>query len=95
MNGFTDDQILEIRGGSAAFDPKLDALVKLAKNLTVNRGKPDAGLVDAFFEAGYNKGSLVELIAVIGDKTIMNYLHGVTQVPIDFPLAPVLEYEPA
>jgi hypothetical protein len=47
--------------------------------------------VDTFFAAGYTQGNLVDVIMVIGDKIISNYLHGVSQVPIDFPEAPVLE----
>jgi hypothetical protein len=27
----------------------------------------------------------------VSDKTAMNYLHNLTQVPVDFPLAPALE----
>jgi AhpD family alkylhydroperoxidase len=90
MNGFTDDQIIEIRQGSASFDAKLDALVKLAKNITETKGKADSTLVDNFFAAGYNEGTLIDLIMLIGDKTIMNYLHNLTKVPVDFPLAPSL-----
>ncbi len=91
LNGFTEDQILEIRGGSVSFAPKLDALARLVKSITKTHGKPDAALVDTFFAAGYNEGNLVDVIMVIGDKIISNYLHGVTQVPIDFPEAPILE----
>ena len=90
MNGFTDEQIIEIRKGGASFDAKLDALVKLAKNITETKGKADSALVDNFFAAGYNEGSLADLIVLIGDKTIMNYLHNLTEVPVDFPLAPAL-----
>ena len=90
MHGFSDEQIIEIRKGSASFDPKLDALVKLAKNITESRGKADSALVDSFFAAGYNEGSLVDVVMLIGDKTIMNYLHNLTEVPVDFPLAPEL-----
>jgi len=90
MNGFTDEQIIEIRKGGASFDAKLDALVKLAKNITETKGKADSALVDDFFAAGYNEGSLADLIVLIGDKTIMNYLHNLTEVPVDFPLAPAL-----
>ena len=90
MNGFTDEQIIEIRKGSATFDAKLDALVKLAKNITETKGKADSNLVDNFFAAGYNEGSLADLIVLIGDKTIMNYLHNLTEVPVDFPVAPAL-----
>jgi AhpD family alkylhydroperoxidase len=90
MSGFTDDQIIEIRKGGASFDAKLDALVKLAKNVTETKGKADSTLVDNFFAAGYNEGSLADLIILIGDKTIMNYLHNLTGVPVDFPLAPAI-----
>lgn len=91
LNGFTDEQILELRSGSAAFDPKLDALVRLAEAITETHGRPDPALLDAFFEAGYSKGHLIDVLIVIGDKIISNYLHTITQVPIDFPLAPELE----
>ncbi|MEM6630367.1 MAG: carboxymuconolactone decarboxylase family protein [Bacteroidota bacterium] len=87
MNGFSEEQILEIRGGSASFDSKIDALTRLVKDAVIQRGKPSAELVDAFFEAGYTKAQLVDVILVIGDKTISNFLHGITQIPIDFPLA--------
>lgn len=87
MNGFTEEQTLEIRGGSAGFDKKLNALVKLAKQLSEKRNAGDGTLVAAFFDAGYSKENLIDMIVHIGDKTISNILHAVTQVPIEFPLA--------
>lgn len=90
MNGFTDEQTIELRKGSASFNPKLDALVKLAKEITETHGRPAEATLNAFFEAGYTQGSLVDLIVAIADKVIMNYLHNITQVPIDFPVAPEL-----
>jgi len=91
MNGFTDEQILEIRSGHISFDAKLNALAQLVKDTTINRGKPSPDSVDAFFEAGYTESGLIDVIIAIGDKTITNYLHGITQVPIDFPVAVALE----
>lgn len=90
MNGFTDAQILEIRSGSAGFDAKLDALAQLVKSIAENRGAAEPGLVDAFFAAGWTKENLVDVIVTVGDKTVTNYLHRVTQVPVDFPAAPPL-----
>jgi AhpD family alkylhydroperoxidase len=90
MNGFTDDQLLDIRRGNAA-NPRLNALVKLAADITRNRGRASSELVDDFFEQGYTNENLVDLILQISDKTAMNYLHNLTQVPVDFPLAPSLE----
>lgn len=91
MNGFTDEQILELRGGSASFDPKLDALAKFVQDITVNRSKVSEQALDAFFAAGYTKANLVDAIVIIGDKIISNFIHGATNVPIDFPVAPELE----
>ncbi len=90
MNGFTDEQIIEIRQGSAQFNPKLDALVKITKEITLNKGKISESVLSNFFAAGYTKGSLVDVILNIADKVIMNYLHNITNVPIDFPIAPEL-----
>lgn len=90
MVGFTPDQIIGIRKGGAAFDAKLDALARLVKSAAERRGHAAPELVDAFFAAGYTEANLVDTVVVIGDKIITNYLHALTQVPVDFPAAPAL-----
>lgn len=90
MNGFTDEQILELRAGKASFDQKLDALAALAKNITENRGATSKDALENFFAQGYSKGSLIDVISLVGDKTISNYLHKTTDVPVDFPVAQAL-----
>ncbi len=91
MNGFTDDQILELRQGSFSSDDKFDSLVKIAKEITLNKGKVDDATLEAFFNVGYSKGTLVDVILAVGDKVVMNYLHNLTQIDIDFPVAQELE----
>lgn len=91
MNGFTEDQTIEIRSGKVSFDAKLDALAKYVKSAVVTRGKADQAVLEAFFVAGYTKENLVDTILLIGDKTITNFLHGATQIPVDFPAAQELE----
>lgn len=90
MNGFNDDQALEIRKGNISFDAKLDALVKLTKNIVNNRGHIDNTLLESFFKEGYNQGNLIDVIIQVGEKTITNYLHSITKIPIDFPPVPVV-----
>jgi len=90
MNGFDDAQILNLRAGKAPFDGKLDALAKLAKNTTENRGNTDAPVLENFFAAGWTKENLIDAISLVGDKTISNYINNTTKVPVDFPLAPPL-----
>jgi hypothetical protein len=46
--------------------------------------------VDAFIAAGYDTGHVVDVVMVVGDKIITNYLHALTNVPVDFPAAPAL-----
>ncbi|MCX6318083.1 MAG: carboxymuconolactone decarboxylase family protein [Bacteroidetes bacterium] len=87
MNGFTDEQVLELRKGSAAFDSKLDALVKFSASLVENRGRATSESKEAFFAAGYTEENMIDVIIVIGDKIISNYLHNLTGFEIDFPLA--------
>jgi AhpD family alkylhydroperoxidase len=90
MNGFSDAEVLDIRIGRSA-NAKLNALVQLAASITKNRGNADTQLVDNFFAQGYTNENLVDLILQISDKTAMNYLHNLTKIPVDFPLAPALE----
>ncbi len=90
MNGFSDEQLLDIRREKAD-NPKLNALVKLAAGITRTRGNAETALVDDFFAQGYTNENLVDLILQVSDKTAMNYLHNLTKIPVDFPLAPALE----
>ena len=95
MSGYTPAQILELRAGEASFDAKLDALAKLSKNITENRGATDANVIQNFFNAGWTKENLIDTIVLVGDKTITNYLHKTTEVPVDFPAAQPLETQGA
>ena len=89
LNGFSDEQLAEIRHGKSS-DAKLHSLVQLAADITKNRGNAAESSVEAFFAQGYTNENLVDLILLISDKTAMNYLHNLTKVPVDFPLAPEL-----
>lgn len=91
MNGFTEEQILEIRGGTATFDGKLNALAKFTLSVASNRGNATETAKNDFFAAGYTEANLIDVVIVIGDKTISNYIHNLTGFAIDFPLAPALK----
>ena len=94
LNGFNDEQIIEIRRGEASFDLKLNALLRFVKEATVNKGRVSDTTINNFFNAGYDRGSIIDVIIAIADKVVMNYIHNLTQIPIDFPLAQPLELEP-
>jgi len=90
MNGFTDAQVLELRGGSASWDGKYNALAKLSRSIAETRGNADEALVENFYAVGYTNENLVDLVTAIGIINITNIFHNLTQVEIDFPVAPEL-----
>ena len=86
MNGFSEQDTQDLRSGESK-NPKLSALVKLAKEISEKKGRVSDTALEVFYAAGYNNGSLVDVILQISDKIAMNYLHNLTQIQIDFPLA--------
>jgi len=86
LNGFTDNQILEIRRGGVSFDTRLDALAQLVNEMTSNKGNASQKAIDNFFAAGYTNESLVDTLMTISERTFSNYLNTIVNVPIDFPV---------
>lgn len=90
MNGFTDEQILEIRGGKASFESKLNALAKFTEAVVINKANISNEEKRAFFNAGYTEANMIDVVLLIGDKIMSNYIHNLTGFDIDFPIAPEL-----
>lgn len=87
MNGFSDEQILEIRKGTASFDEKLNALANFTASVVENRGKATKETLQNFLNAGYSEANLIDVVIAVGDKIVSNYTHNLTNIEIDFPLA--------
>lgn len=87
MKGLNDNPILELRHGKASWDKKLNALSKVSKEIAINRGKLSNTSLNAFYDAGYTKENLVDLVIAVGIITVTNTFHNLTDVEIDFPLA--------
>lgn len=90
MNGFNEDQIIELRKGGASWDQKYNTLARVAKAIAEHRGNISTELKQEFFDAGYNKENFVDLVIAAGIINITNTFHNLTGVEIDFPLAEVL-----
>ena len=94
MNGFTDDEAIQIRKGIIA-NERLNALVTLAQEVAKNAGRASAEAKQKFFDQGFDAKALIELVAVITAGTLTNYTFGLTQIEIDFPIAEPLVEEVA
>ena len=90
MNGFTEEEALELRNNSIV-DSKLNALVILVNEMINLKGHPTDATVDNFFEAGYNKSAFVEVIAIVALTTITNNIYHNGGFEIDFPKAQNIE----
>ena len=91
MTGFSEEEILQIRRGTARFDAKLDALARFVAEVVRERGHVSDEVKNAFFDAGYGEENFIDVIIAVGDKVISNFIHNVAEFKIDFPLAPELE----
>ncbi|GHN00662.1 alkyl hydroperoxide reductase AhpD [Cytophagales bacterium WSM2-2] len=91
MNGFSEEQILELRKGYFSLDSRIDALVKFAQAVTEHRGRIPEGVLENFFESGYTEANMIDVFLAIGEKTVSNYIHNLTELEINFPVAPELK----
>ena len=86
MNGFSEEETIELRGATIE-NTKLRAIAQLAKNVSENRGRATAEAVENFFAAGFDNKALIDLVGVTIEISFTNYLHNLTQIPVDFPAA--------
>lgn len=60
------------------------------KSAAENRGKVSDAERAELLDAGFTQENVVDIVIAIGDKIITNYLHNITEVPVDFPAAPAI-----
>ena len=90
--GFSHDEVIRLRLGTIE-DKKLRALTQLVREIVSQRGFPEEEYVKAFFNAGYSEAHFAELTPFVALKTMSNYFHHMTEVPIDIPKAPEIKEE--
>ncbi len=84
MQGMTEEEIMDIRKAQSP-DPKVDALARLTRDIISSDGNPSEENMRAFYEAGYSKGALVELVAQIALNIFTSYFNKIAQTPVDYP----------
>lgn len=85
MNGFTEEETIDLRKATIT-DEKLNVLTNLAKQVAEKSGHADDEVKERFFEIGYDEKALIEFVSVVIAVTFTNYVHGLTQVEVDFPI---------
>ena len=78
------DEILEqIRSGQPLADKKLDALHAFTLQVISNKGWVPEKDVQAFVEAGYTTGQVLEVITLISLMNLTNYVGHISSLPLD------------
>ena len=85
-HGFSKEDTLAIRRAKVA-DPKLQAILHLAKSIAEKKGHADQTTLDNFFAAGFNEAGVMELIGLVTVRVFTNYVYALTDIPVDFPEA--------
>ena len=83
MVGLSEEIINEALNNQVS-DVKLNILANLAVEITISRGKPKEESIQQFFNNGFGKGALVELIGLVALNTFNNYLNHIADTEIDF-----------
>jgi uncharacterized peroxidase-related enzyme len=71
-------------GGSS--DPKAEAAVHFAARVAQTRGKVGDADIEAVKKAGYSDAQIVEIVAVVAENVLTNFVNNVAETDIDFPV---------
>jgi len=85
LNGLSDAQITEVKGGTAQFDGRLNTLARLVHSILQNKTRADAATLEEFFAAGYEFPHLLDVILTIADNVISNIVSNTVHLPADNP----------
>jgi hypothetical protein len=84
--GYSKAETLDIRKGEVN-DPKLSAIILLAKAIVETRGYPANDFLVNFYAVGFNEAALMELVGLITVRIYTNYVFALSGIPLDFPAA--------
>ena len=86
--GISPEEVAAIRVGRPPQDVKFAALSNLARTLIETRGYPDASVLDAFLEAGFDRERALEVIGAVAASALTNYTASLTEPPLEAFLEP-------
>ena len=80
-----DTAEIEAARSANSSDPKVEAALRFARAVAINRGRiADVDLAD-LRAAGYDDASVIEIVVSVALNVLTNYVNNVAQTTIDFP----------
>ncbi|WP_020210252.1 carboxymuconolactone decarboxylase family protein [Gilvimarinus chinensis] len=80
-----DEAIVEALRNKTELPAKLEALREFTLDVVRNRGNVDDAKVSAFLEAGFTKRQVLEVVLVVSQKVMSNYVNHLAETPVDEP----------
>lgn len=87
MAGLSEEETVNIRLGKPS-NAKHKALVDFTKAMIDAKGAVSEDQLSRFKDAGYNDGSVAEVVAIVAYKIFSNYFNNANHTDVDFPPAP-------
>ncbi|MDP9392949.1 MAG: carboxymuconolactone decarboxylase family protein [Actinomycetota bacterium] len=89
--GLSVEDTLAIRAGSVDFDPRLSALLAVAREIAGERGEVHDRTWDTALDAGWSDEQLAEAFAHVAVNLFTNYFNHYAGTDLDVPAAPGLD----
>jgi uncharacterized peroxidase-related enzyme len=86
--GLTEQQTVDIRGGNAGFDARLDALLAVARHIAADAGNVPDEAYERARKEGWSEEQLAELFAHVAVNIFTNYFNHYARTELDIPAAP-------
>lgn len=83
MAGVDAEEIESLREGGRLAEPKHQVLAEFGRKMVRQRGWVGKDDLQPFFDAGYTKANVFDVILIVAMKTITNYANHITDVPLD------------
>jgi uncharacterized peroxidase-related enzyme len=81
-----DDREIALNRQGASGDAKANAAVHFAATVARTRGKVSDADIAAVKEAGYSEAQIVEIVALVAENVLTNFINNVAETDIDFPV---------
>ena len=88
QSGFDADELEAARSGRSLQDPRQEALRSFTTAVVEKRGHPEEEDLESFFEAGFEKEQVFEVLVGVAMKTLSNYTNHIAGTSLDRELEP-------
>ncbi|HET6647398.1 MAG TPA: carboxymuconolactone decarboxylase family protein [Pyrinomonadaceae bacterium] len=82
-NGIPEEDLRLLRAGKSPSDPRLQAIIALARQIVRSKGHLASEDIQRFLKAGFSRAQLLEVVLGITSTSISNYMHNIAKTPID------------